>query len=541
MLITVKDVLAFDSMNQAELITGEEGLDQMVRGAMVMEALDIHEWGQEGQMLLTSYFAFKEATLDNLDAFFSQAKAIGIAGFIFKKNRLIHEIPAYFVEKCTAYQFPIIQVDKETRYETIINDILVSIINRDALLLKSYYTNQQHFVQLMMNQASSYRIIETLRTLIGQPVSLIEKSKDKIIGTEEAFHHFQVIENDEAVEKDFMNISYREQLVSYPLLSSLSPSKLLSFTVPSLGYEDYELLIHTQDSELKDTDLMAVVNTVAALQIELVKEYALKQNNHSRLNEMASDLIHNRLTSKEDVDETIHYLNLDSKKQYKVIVFTFENKLSKESSPVHSRLTDSLVYNFKSLFPDAVYITRTQKIIFIVNTDPLALTLFKEKMRDMLQLLLKNKEYEKITIQVAISLDVTVYDLPEGYRQAVDTQKIMSLLETAPPILSYQDTGLYQLFLETNTLASLEHFIPVSVRELKENKPELLETLFTFINKNQNYSETAQSLFVHPKTVRYRINQLREQYAIDFQNPEEMLRYSIAIRILKVLPTHQVN
>src|SRR5690625_851990 len=117
----------------------------------------------------------------------------------------------------------------------------------------------------------------------------------------------------------------------------------------------------------------------------------------------------------------------------------------------------------------------------------------------------------------------------------------MRLLETAPRILSYQDTGLYQLFLETNTLASLEHFIPVSVREMKENKPELLETLFTFINKNQNYSETAQSLFVHPKTVRYRINQLKEQYAIDFQNPEEMLRYSIAIRILKVLLTHQVN
>lgn len=535
MWVTVKDVCDFPSLKEAELISGKNELSNIVRGAMVMEALDIEDWGKPGQLLLTSYFAFKDATKDSLDLFFSKAKNIGIAGFIFKKDRLVHEIPVDFVEKCSENHLPLIQVKREIGYDKIIDEILETIINRDAALLKSYYNNQQKFIQLMMSQASSHQILETLKTLIGVPVSLYEQNSKDIIGTDKKYNDFDIDDSDEVIEKHSMTITFLEQWVIYHYLEKKTKYKVLRVPVPNLGYEEYELLVHVEDKSINDHDLMAIANTVVALQTELVKEYALKQNSHSRLNEMASDLVHNRLANKEDIEETIHYLELDPKKLYRVLVFNFENKEKQPPVSVYSRFTDSLVNHFKTRFIDTVYITRKQKVIFIVSTEKLSLKEIKKKIEGLLNALLLNKDYEKYKVQVTISHNVTVYDLADGYTQAINTQKIMSLLEDSPRILSYQDTGLYQLFLETKTLDSLEHFIPFSIRDLSENKPELLETLFIFINKNQNYSETAESLFVHPKTVRYRINQLKEKYDIDFHNPEEMLRYSIAIRIMKVI------
>src|SRR5699024_9566884 len=128
----------------------------------------------------------------------------------------------------------------------------------------------------------------------------------------------------------------------------------------------------------------------------------------------------------------------------------------------------------------------------------------KKKVQLMLDRMMKNALYQHFIHHTTFSNEVSVHDLAEGYRQATDTQKILQLTQNAPAIASYKDIGIYQIFVETDNLDDLNRFIPEQLWILKNENPELLETLRTFIDVNQNYSETAQRLFVHPKTVRYR-------------------------------------
>lgn len=531
---TIKEILEYPSLKQANILCGQDHLSNKVQGTMVMEALDIESWGHSGEMLLTSYFAFEHITPQQLDSFFSKAKQIGISGLIFKKDRLINKIPPLFIEKCQTYKLPLIQVEKNVTYEKIINDILESIINRKAFLLENYYENHQQFIQLMMNQADLHQILSTLKKLIQFPVSLIENIEKDIIGTDEKYHQFKLNAGQESIKKQHMNLDYTQYSVDYMNLEAPSHT-LLAVPIPNLSYEEYTLLIHGADHTLSDIHLMTIETTVVAIQIELVKRYALKQSNKTRLNDMAADLVHGRLSSKDDIEETIYHLQLNPSASYRIIRFNFNKHVRTFSFARLNRFIDNLANLSKREFQQLIYITHQKRMILIVSEDNLDLDHIKNKIRHVIENLAEQKEYSENIAYTTMSSKLSVYNLSEGYRQALNTQKVVHLWEETPKIIAYDEIGIYRLFVETGNMDSLEEFIPEKIRQIKQRNPDLLDTLYTFINKSQSYSKTAEILYVHPKTIRYRIDRLKELYAIDFENAEELLNYSIALRILKVL------
>lgn len=533
MELTMKDILDFPSLEQGQLITGNEGLNNRVTNTMVMEALDIEDWGRAGLVLLTSYFAFKDSTAEAIDLFFSKAKKIGVAGFIFKTERLVTDIPAHFISACHDYELSLIQIPKEMNYEKIINEILTVISNNHAFLLERYYENHQDFIQLMMNQAELPQILKTLEDLIHLPVTLSENINAHHIGTDKDYEKFKIISELPIEKETHQNINYQKYLVSYPNINETKV--MVSSPIPNLGYEDYELLIHGVDHTFSDLQLTAVENAIVALQIELVKRYALRQHNTSHLNEMAYEFISDRLVKEKDINDTIQNLRLDTSKNYRVVIFDFKH-LSKTFSPSElNRVMDRLIKNSKNYFYDVLYIKRAQQIILIVPIIDFTLDTIKSKLMRLFDYF-KHKVTENAEIsKVTISDEVSVYNLPQGYKQARDIIIIGNLWENKSPIISYDEIGIFKLFIETENIDSMKDFVPEKLWQLAKNNPELLNTLYTFINANQKYSVTAERLFIHPKTVRYRVEQLENQYQINFENSEEIMYYNIAIRIIKYL------
>ena len=76
--------------------------------------------------------------------------------------------------------------------------------------------------------------------------------------------------------------------------------------------------------------------------------------------------------------------------------------------------------------------------------------------------------------------------------------------------------------------------MPEDLVQLAQNKPELFHTLEVYLTHNQNIKDSAAALFVHPKTIAYRLNSIVSQIAIDFHDFESTLRYTLAVKLLKV-------
>jgi len=58
---------------------------------------------------------------------------------------------------------------------------------------------------------------------------------------------------------------------------------------------------------------------------------------------------------------------------------------------------------------------------------------------------------------------------------------------------------------------------------LKEHSPELLATLWSYLDNGRSLESTARELFVHPNTVRYRLKRISELIGWDATGPREAL------------------
>lgn len=81
-------------------------------------------------------------------------------------------------------------------------------------------------------------------------------------------------------------------------------------------------------------------------------------------------------------------------------------------------------------------------------------------------------------------------------------------------ISAYRDLGVTRVLLELSNTSALEKFYqdilsPIQKHD-QENNGMLLETMLCFSSHNMDYKKTAEAMFVHENTIRYRIGKLKD-------------------------------
>ncbi|WP_192987318.1 PucR family transcriptional regulator [Carnobacterium mobile] len=341
-------------------------------------------------------------------------------------------------------------------------------------------------------------------------------------------------------KKKYMNYGYIRRNVTYQSFQEAQNYNQLVVNIPNLEFNSFELVIHEIDFSIPNEDFMAIENTVSFLQMELLKKHAVTQNNLNYKNSIISELLNDRMENKEELIEKTTYLKLKNNPNYRVFICHFSNS---SSNADHQEFSQKKEHHFALIFteeikkhwPQRIYLIRQNKIDFIADTQSDTEQVLKEKITKTIQTSKNKLQMKALKMTVNSSYAGEFFQLSSLYKQAQDTQKITALFDEANTIYSYRDIGIYQLFAESNNLTHFEKYIPSSLLDLNRNHPDLIETLKIFLDANQNYKATADALFVHPKTVRYRMDKIKQSISIDFHNAEELLQINIGLRLLKML------
>ena len=103
--------------------------------------MDIENWGNKGEIILTSYFALKDLSPDEITQFMQKLTSIGISALIVKLDRFVSDIPSTITDYCDLHALPLIQIPKEVKYESVILEILGPIIDSNIALLNRTMTS----------------------------------------------------------------------------------------------------------------------------------------------------------------------------------------------------------------------------------------------------------------------------------------------------------------------------------------------------------------------------------------------------------------
>jgi sugar diacid utilization regulator len=107
--------------------------------------------------------------------------------------------------------------------------------------------------------------------------------------------------------------------------------------------------------------------------------------------------------------------------------------------------------------------------------------------------------------------------------------------------LSFEETGAYRLLLPamSEDPTELEGFFDETVAPLvaydEQYETELVRTLETFLDADGNVAGTAERLFTHRHTVRYRLERVKELTSLDVGSTDGRERLSLGLKAMRVL------
>lgn len=101
--------------------------------------------------------------------------------------------------------------------------------------------------------------------------------------------------------------------------------------------------------------------------------------------------------------------------------------------------------------------------------------------------------------------------------------------------------GFFRVFADIKDKDKLLSYVPESLQKLyefdKQKNGELVDTLECFLNNKQSLKQTSNKLFVHYRTVSYRLEKIKEISSMDFDNPTEILAVRNGLIIYRLIET----
>jgi purine catabolism regulator len=528
---TVRDMLQLPCFSDLEVIAGEKGLDREVKAADVMDAPDVYEWIIGGEVIITTAYVMKDdpMAMENLIIKIEEA---GAAALCIKLKRFIDELPDEVLETANKLDFPVIFVPFHYLFSEFINPLLSEVINNQAKRLSISEKIHKSFTQLVIEGGGLQQIVNTLAELIKKDVAFYDVYFDEvyIAGFSSEF------------KVEINSSSLEELLARYDYYSVKIDKKIYGYLIISDKY------IKNSGDKINEYEEISLEHAMTVLKLNIQKKISNHQIETKYRDQFIHDLLFNNIQSLKEVKKRASLYDWTFDKGLVTIIVDIDDFKSKYLE-IQSNLSQTLekvrrniflkTKNIvESFFSHAVYTTFSDNIVFIIQNFYKE-EYFSNKIKDI-----TNKINEKIKKDIDFTVTIgvgsykdSVMDIHESYAEAQKAIKLSRVLKK-DKIIFYDDLGIYKLLEDFSETDSIKEFYDSYLGSLiqydDEHNAELLHTLESLIKNDWNIKETAEKLFVHYNTVKYRMKRISKILGIDLQDPEQKFNLALSLKLLKM-------
>jgi sugar diacid utilization regulator len=256
------------------------------------------------------------------------------------------------------------------------------------------------------------------------------------------------------------------------------------------------------------------------------------------------DLLYNNFDSNEVLIERGKLWGWDFTKIHHLLIVAIENKGDDyyfEASGILKAIQKAV----RAYAPQALICEQQGQIVVIVRKGETedertnkknSITLAKTLQQRMLTAF----PDKKIAIGIGKSYP-TAGDLCRSYQEAKTALELGPFLQQTNYIIHFEDLGLMRL-LAVISYEQLEDYYKEYLACLEEydtaNATNLLETIECYFEQNGDLNTTAEKLYLHPNSLRYRLKKIEDMINGDLQNLEYKLNLFAACKIRKILDNY---
>ncbi len=548
MEITVKDLLQVGPLKTSQVVAGYQKIDNVVKGVTIIEAPDIVNWLSGGELLLTSLYSGPGEGM-NYREFIHKMVEKDVAALVIKVRRFVQEVPMEIIESANEFGLPIIELDGNVPFIDVMYPIMEQLFNSQVYKLKYYKEVQERFTALALQCEDVGVIARTLEELVGNPVAVYDKNYKCIMSTNPAIEKFEASEEFALREEISDKFFYYRQNVYYP---DLDKQWLSQIVVPIQAFSQIRgyLIIVELNRPVAYMDFISIEQAATVTTLDMVKHFAVKEVEYKFKNDLIEHILSGELSST-NAEERINMMDWNLDRPYYVALFDMKNidEYLQENRSQHKMAIQSLKTEvtriisgvIKTYTRDFIIGNKVDKIVLLWPLDN-----FQESSLESLKKILKEaqgqvkKSMKQLMIEVGIG-DVAKgrEEIPRSYKEAIDALSYGEMTNKECSVVAFTELGVFRILCKFAEGNSLDEFIPKSLIQIlkydQENEGELVKTLEVFLECNGNASKAAKELFIHYKTILYRLERIKEIAKLDLEDSNTRLELEMGLKMLHLL------
>lgn len=549
MAIYVKDLLMEEEMNGARLISGEEGLDNEIKGVTIIEAPDIVKWINGGEVLLTGLYAFRSCSMEDFKNYIDELVKKKISALILKRGKPVEgaeDKVEYLIQFSRKHTIPILEMPFEISFRDVMSRLMERLFNEEVTRLKYFKTTHDNFSALVLGSESIGvaidQILDVLAKLIRNPVAAFNRQLDCIGASEGAERSLEIQKDAQSYEPGiYSNYEYLRQQID---------NRQQYIVKVKLNLRERLYLVITEEEDSFDVmDAIATESAIWALQFELVRQYSVTELEKKFQNDIMHNILNGKIDSISELQKNTSLLGVPINGSFRVIVFGLKGE-DRDKRDFKSKISDT------NLLSDAI---ACQIINVKIYNDLDRIVVVKEVNKEQTQeeyrqeireIVDKVQAYvsrqdKELQVKAGVGKVVEgVINLPDSFKEANEAFTFVDIAgeiseDGNSQVTLFSDLGIFKLLCQLDNPELLLEYVPEGLQKLynykKPQRDDLLITLKTYLDRNLNLSKTAQDLFVHYKTASYRIEKIAKITGVDFDNANEVLAFRIGLVVYKMI------
>jgi purine catabolism regulator len=553
---TVRDAMRL-TLAGAKLVAGSGGLDHPIEWVRLMETPEVQP--RAGDLMFTTGFPIK----DNPEAQIRLVRRIaesGGAGLVVRPLPYIRKLPPEMLSEADRLNVPLFTVGADVALIDLMTPLLERIINAEHWRLKRSMEIHRRFTELVLDGKGVNEICRTLAELLESAVVVEDASFHLLAhagGSTDPHRKETILRQgtpqrvlfDPQIQRTLREVEAKRGPVKVPAFPHLGMSRerLIAPILAAnqvLGY--ISILDHPPHNE--ELAFMAIEQAALVLALSVAKERELSEVEGRVRGEFLEDLLHGTYGEEAAAQRRARHLGYPLQGSHIVMLVDIDDfRGFNKTRQISEDAIQALKREFLRRVTGVVRISYSRALVQgrsdqVVSLLPLGTEGGDYQVRAHalgLQIQQAITEWKPgFTVSVGFSGPA---EAPTGVagslREVTSVMESLARFKRWSQVVAVPELGL------TGLLAAVtdERLVDYSRRHLgpliehdTSRKGNLVATLRAYLETGEQ-QQAAHRLRVHPNTLRYRLDRIREISGVDLEDPETRLNLAVALRVQALL------
>lgn len=536
---TLTDILQAPRFSDLTLLTKGVATEVIITSVEITETPDIANFTSTDTLLLTTAMYYKNRQYELKELINSLTK-VGVAGLVIKLGRFIDEVDEDVIRYAQKKNFPLLSIPGTKPLGAEMQK-LSSFINNTKTEQISYALDiQKQFSNLIINDAPLDKIITELGNILCCPVLLLNPFKE-VLAHSKDFEQIKITDSSLIEQLMDLNSFKQKSTTRFVQMDAQTKVEVAIFPIKSNNYFPYYLVVLSPEKIPYPVSEFTIEQALLILSFVLLKNEKIEASQK----QIKSDYFYNLVERQEHkITDTKRWMAYDIhfgirfSHFYQIIYVSLKNegehahyvKLNEEKMNLaYLWLNDKLSEYFEDavIFPE-----KNSHNLVILLQNKVDLDKVGETLGIVNQLLL-----QRLPIEIVFSCGQACENFDKISTSLVEA-KLMFEERRSKDIddlfIAYRPKGILNLFdnLHDDEIKYFcEHILKELAYPVDPMYQELRKTLKTFLDNQCEITKTANTLFVHRNTVKYRIDNCESILGMKVNVPKNSLNLRLALEL----------